>query len=93
MVQENQLFYKSYTGVLQATSGHVSVQGRIAALLELGAGFNPEFTGREKYFLALAVYGLTAEQILARLDQIMEFAEIGEFIDQPVKNYCGMFVR
>ncbi len=81
-------------GVLQATSGHVSVQGRIAALLELGAGFNPEFTGRENIFLSAAVYGLTHEQILARLDQIIEFAEIGEFIDQPVKNYSsGMFVR
>jgi len=81
-------------GTLYQTSGEVSVHGKLAALLELGAGFNPEFTGRENVYLSAAVYGLTHEQINARLNEILSFAEIGEFIDQPVKTYSsGMFVR
>ncbi len=81
-------------GTLYPTSGGVSVNGKLAALLELGAGFNPEFTGRENVYLSAAVYGLTHEQINARLNEILSFAEIGEFIDQPVKTYSsGMFVR
>lgn len=81
-------------GTLHPSSGSVAVQGKLAALLELGAGFNPEFTGRENVYLSAAVYGLTHEQIDARLDQILSFAEIGEFIDKPVKTYSsGMFVR
>jgi lipopolysaccharide transport system ATP-binding protein len=81
-------------GTLYPTSGEVSVNGKLAALLELGAGFNPEFTGRENVYLSAAVYGLTHEQIDARLNEILNFAEIGEFIDKPVKTYSsGMFVR
>lgn len=81
-------------GTLYPTSGQVTVKGKLAALLELGAGFNPEFTGRENVYLSAAVYGLTHEQIDARLSEILSFAEIGEFIDQPVKTYSsGMFVR
>ena len=81
-------------GTLYPTSGSVSVEGKLAALLELGAGFNPEFTGRENVYLSAAVYGLTHEQIDARLSEILSFAEIGEFIDKPVKTYSsGMFVR
>ena len=81
-------------GTLHPSSGSVAVQGKLAALLELGAGFNPEFTGRENVYLSAAVYGLTHEQIDARLDEILSFAEIGEFIDKPVKTYSsGMFVR
>lgn len=81
-------------GTLYPTSGTVAVQGKLAALLELGAGFNPEFTGRENVYLSAAVYGLTHEQIDARLNEILNFAEIGEFIDKPVKTYSsGMFVR
>lgn len=81
-------------GTLYPTSGKVAVQGKLAALLELGAGFNPEFTGRENVYLSAAVYGLTHEQIDARLNEILSFAEIGEFIDRPVKTYSsGMFVR
>ena len=81
-------------GTLYPTSGEVSVNGKLAALLELGAGFNPEFTGRENVYLSAAVYGLTHEQIDARLNEILSFAEIGEFIDKPVKTYSsGMFVR
>lgn len=81
-------------GTLYPTSGKVAVQGKLAALLELGAGFNPEFTGRENVYLSAAVYGLTREHIDARLNEILSFAEIGEFIDRPVKTYSsGMFVR
>lgn len=81
-------------GTLTPTSGSVRVNGRIAALLELGAGFNPEFTGRENIFLNAAIYGLDKKAVLERLDRIIAFADIGEFIDQPVKNYSsGMFVR
>lgn len=81
-------------GTLYPTSGKVVVQGKLAALLELGAGFNPEFTGRENVYLSAAVHGLTHEQIDARLNEILSFAEIGEFIDRPVKTYSsGMFVR
>ncbi|MDY0205302.1 MAG: ABC transporter ATP-binding protein [Pseudomonas sp.] len=81
-------------GTLYPSSGTVAVQGKLAALLELGAGFNPEFTGRENVYLSAAVYGLTREQIDARLNEILSFAEIGEFIDRPVKTYSsGMFVR
>lgn len=81
-------------GTLQPTSGTVSTEGRITALLELGSGFNPEFTGRENVFLNAAVLGLTREQTLERYDEIAAFADIGDFIDQPVKTYSsGMVMR
>ncbi|WP_333677089.1 ABC transporter ATP-binding protein [Dyella sp.] len=81
-------------GILSATNGEVFVKGRIAALLELGAGFNPEFTGRENVFLNGTVLGLSREEIAARFDEIADFADIGEYIDQPVKSYSsGMYVR
>lgn len=81
-------------GTLAPTSGSIKVQGRIAALLELGAGFNPEFTGRENVLLNGAIYGLSAQAIESRMDAIVAFSGIGEFIDQPVKHYSsGMFVR
>jgi lipopolysaccharide transport system ATP-binding protein len=81
-------------GTLSPTEGQVITHGRIAALLELGSGFNPEFSGRENVFLNAAIYGLTPVEIGARFDQIVAFSEIGEFIDQPVKTYSsGMFVR
>ena len=81
-------------GILQPTTGSVAVNGRVAALLELGAGFNPEFTGRDNVFLNGSILGLTTRQIEERYDAITSFAEIGEFIDQPVKTYSsGMVVR
>lgn len=81
-------------GTLEPTTGHIEVNGKVAALLELGAGFNPEFTGRENVFLNAALYGLTQAQIAERFDRIAEFADIGAFIDQPVRTYSsGMFVR
>ena len=81
-------------GTLYPTAGASSSHGRIAALLELGAGFNPDFTGRENIFLNASIYGLSNAEIKERLDTIIDFAEIGEHIDQPVSTYSsGMFVR
>jgi lipopolysaccharide transport system ATP-binding protein len=81
-------------GTLTQTSGEVNVNGRIAALLELGSGFNPDFTGRDNVYLNGRILGLSQKEIEARYDQIVEFADIGEFIDLPVKTYSsGMFVR
>jgi lipopolysaccharide transport system ATP-binding protein len=81
-------------GTLAPTGGTIDVNGRVAALLELGAGFNPEFTGRENVHLAASILGLTRAEVAARFDEIVEFSGIGEFIDQPVKFYSsGMYVR
>lgn len=81
-------------GTLTPTSGTVETNGRVAALLELGSGFNPEFTGRENVYLNGAVLGLSKEELDARFDDIATFADIGQFIDQPVKMYSsGMYVR
>lgn len=81
-------------GTLAPTEGDVMVRGRVAALLELGSGFNPEFTGRENVYLNGAILGLSRGEIAERFDEIAAFADIGEFIDQPVKFYSsGMVVR
>lgn len=81
-------------GTLTATSGSVTVKGRVAALLELGSGFNPEFTGRENVYLNASILGLTDDEIEAKYPQILAFADIGEFIDQPIKTYSsGMVLR
>jgi len=81
-------------GTLTPTSGKLSVVGRVSALLELGSGFNPEFTGRENVFLNGSIYGLGRSQMQKRFDEIADFADIGDFIEQPVKTYSsGMMVR
>lgn len=81
-------------GIFGPTSGEVHVRGRVSSLLELGAGFNAEFSGRENVFLNGAILGLSTQEVRNRFDEITEFAEIGDFIDQPVKTYSsGMLVR
>jgi lipopolysaccharide transport system ATP-binding protein len=81
-------------GTLAPSSGTVEVKGRVAALLELGAGFNPDYTGRENAYLNAQLFGLTKKQVDERFDDIAAFADIGEFIEQPVKVYSsGMYVR
>ena len=81
-------------GILHPTSGTVAIDGRVSALLELGAGFNPEFSGRDNVYLNGSILGLTTRQIDQRYDDIAAFAEIGSFLDQPVKTYSsGMVVR
>jgi lipopolysaccharide transport system ATP-binding protein len=81
-------------GTLDTTLGQVNVTGKVAALLELGAGFNPEFTGRENVYLNASILGMSEEKINERYDAILAFADIGDFIEQPVKTYSsGMYVR
>lgn len=81
-------------GITSATAGHVRVSGRVSSLLELGAGFNPDFTGRENVELYGVVMGMTREEARSRVARIADFAGIGEFIERPVKSYSsGMFVR
>lgn len=85
---------KVITGVLPPTNGEVHINGRVASLLELGAGFHPDLTGRENVFLNGSIYGMSRATIRRKLDQIIDFAEIGDFIDTPVKHYSsGMYVR
>jgi lipopolysaccharide transport system ATP-binding protein len=81
-------------GLLEPTTGDIVVNGRVAALIELGAGFNPEFTGRENVRLAASVLGLSRAEVEQRLPAILDFAAIGDFVDQPVKLYSsGMYAR
>lgn len=81
-------------GTLAPSTGRIQVNGRVSALLELGAGFNPEFTGRENVYLNASILGIPPKELEKRFDEILEFSEIGEFIDRPVKTYSsGMFVR
>src|SRR5262245_54437690 len=81
-------------GVIRPTSGYIEIGGRVSALLELGAGFNPMFTGRENIYLYASILGFTDVQTRERIPSIEKFAEIGEFVDRPVRTYSsGMFVR
>src|ERR1039458_7961285 len=85
---------KLMVGILQPTSGAVEIRGRVTALLELGSGFNPEFTGRQNVFLNGAIFGFTRAEMTLRMDEVISFADIGDFIDQPVKAYSsGMMMR
>jgi ABC-2 type transport system ATP-binding protein len=85
---------KCLTGILSPDKGHIRTDGKIAALLELGAGFHPDLSGRENIFLNGAILGMTSKEILRKLEEIVEFAGLSQFIDTPVKNYSsGMTVR
>lgn len=85
---------KIISRILYPTRGRVRVHGRVSTLLELGAGFHPDFTGRENIYLNASILGLTRREINGRLERIIEFAELGEFIDNPVRNYSsGMYMR
>ncbi len=81
-------------GTVSPTSGVVHTRGRVAALLELGAGFNAEFTGRENVFLNAAILGVQQEEMESRMEKVLAFSELGDFLDQPVKTYSsGMYAR
>jgi lipopolysaccharide transport system ATP-binding protein len=81
-------------GTLSPTIGTIEVNGRVAALLELGSGFNPEFTGRENVYMNATIFGMAAKEVDEKFDEIVEFADIGEFLEQPVKTYStGMMLR
>ncbi|MGQ0506055.1 MAG: ABC transporter ATP-binding protein [Myxococcaceae bacterium] len=85
---------KLITGIYTPTSGTVKVNGRISALLELGAGFHPEFSGRENIMINGIILAMSAREVRSRVDEIIEFAELGDFIDEPVRAYSsGMFMR
>lgn len=81
-------------GTLKPSEGGAAVQGRVAALLELGSGFNPEFTGRQNVYLNASILGLSRNQVDERIDDILAYADIGDFVDQPIRNYStGMVMR
>ena len=81
-------------GTLRPSAGECVVRGRVTALLELGSGFNPEFTGRENIYLAGSILGLTRAEMTGKFDEIVQFADIGSFIEQPVKTYStGMVIH
>jgi ABC-type polysaccharide/polyol phosphate transport system ATPase subunit len=85
---------KLISGILRPTSGSLEVDGRVTALIELGAGFHPEISGRENVFIAASVLGLSRREIEARYDRIVEFSGLGDFLEEPVKNFSsGMYVR
>ena len=85
---------KLVAGITKPTSGSVRVDGRVSALIELGAGFHPEISGRENVYINGIMLGLTKREIQARFDEIVDFAELREFIDAPVKTYSsGMYMR
>ena len=85
---------KLMTKIIYPTSGTISTKGKLTSLLELGAGFHPDFTGRENIYFNAAIFGLTKQEIDARLQSIIDFSELGDFIDSPVRTYSsGMYMR
>ena len=85
---------KLMTKIIYPNSGTVETNGKLASLLELGAGFHPDFTGRENIYFNAAIFGLTEKEIEARLPAIIEFSELGAFIDEPIRTYSsGMYMR
>ena len=85
---------KLMTKIIYPTNGTIKINGKLTSLLELGAGFHPDFTGRENIYFNAAIFGLTKQQIDRRLDEIIEFSELGDFIDNPVRTYSsGMYMR
>ncbi|MBO6145232.1 MAG: ABC transporter ATP-binding protein [Bacilli bacterium] len=85
---------KLMTKIIYPTSGKILTNGKLTSLLELGAGFHPDFTGRENIYFNASIFGLTRAEIEKRIDQIIEFSELGEFIDSPVRTYSsGMYMR
>ena len=85
---------KLMTKIIYPTKGKITTNGKLTSLLELGAGFHPDFTGRENIYFNAAIFGLTKQEIDNRLDKIIEFSEVGEFIDSPVRTYSsGMYMR
>lgn len=85
---------KLMTKIIYPTKGKITTNGKLTSLLELGAGFHPDFTGRENIYFNAAIFGLTKQEIDKRLDTIIEFSELGEFIDSPVRTYSsGMYMR
>jgi ABC-2 type transport system ATP-binding protein len=85
---------KCISGILKPTTGQIQLRGRLASLLELGAGFHPELTGRENVYINAAFLGISRKEIEKRFDAIVDFAELDQFIDEPVKHYSsGMYVR
>lgn len=85
---------KLMTKIIYPTKGEINTNGKLTSLLELGAGFHPDFTGRENIYFNASIFGLTKKQIDERLDDIIEFSELGDFIDNPVRTYSsGMYMR
>ena len=85
---------KLMTRIIYPTKGTIETHGKLTSLLELGAGFHPDFTGRENIYFNAAIFGLTKQEIENRLDEIIEFSELGDFIDNPVRTYSsGMYMR
>ena len=85
---------KLMTKIIYPTKGKITVNGKLTSLLELGAGFHPDFTGRENIYFNASIFGLTKSEIEKRVDDIIEFSELGEFIDSPVRTYSsGMYMR
>ena len=94
MVQGRARLLKLLSRITVPTEGRIRIHGRVASLLEVGTGFHPELTGRENIFLNGAILGMSRAEITRKFDQIVEFAEIDEFLDTPVKRYSsGMYVR